>query len=62
MSASEARGSPLRSRRRARPIEIQTNQEYWGVDFAVVDSNFKFADYVDETLRDFRGLQSEMAA
>jgi hypothetical protein len=33
------------------PIEIQTNQEYWGVDFAVVDSNFKFADYVDETLK-----------
>ncbi|HEV2236043.1 MAG TPA: hypothetical protein VGR57_05210 [Ktedonobacterales bacterium] len=33
------------------PVEIETNQEYWGVDFAVVDSNFKFADYVDETLK-----------
>jgi hypothetical protein len=33
------------------PIEIETNQEYWGVDFAVMDSNFKFADYVDETLK-----------
>src|SRR5260370_2236692 len=33
------------------PVEIETNQEYWGVDFAVVDSNFKFADYVDETCK-----------
>ncbi len=33
------------------PVEIETNQEYWGVDFAVTDSNFKFADYVDETLK-----------
>ena len=32
-------------------IEIETNQEYWGVDFAVTDSNFKFADYVDETCK-----------
>jgi len=32
-------------------IEIETNQEYWGVDFAITDSNFKFADYVDETLK-----------
>src|SRR6185437_14225348 len=32
-------------------IEIETNQEYWGVDFAVTDSNFKFADYVDETVK-----------
>jgi hypothetical protein len=30
-------------------IEIETNQEYWGVDFAITDSNFKFANYVDET-------------
>jgi hypothetical protein len=32
-------------------IEVETNQEYWGVDFAITDSNFKFADYVDETLK-----------
>jgi hypothetical protein len=32
-------------------IEIETNQEYWGVDFAVTDSNFRFADYVDETVK-----------
>jgi hypothetical protein len=32
-------------------VEIETNQEYWGVDFAIVDSNFKFADYVDETVK-----------
>jgi hypothetical protein len=32
-------------------VEIETNQEYWGVDFAITDSNFKFADYVDETLK-----------
>ncbi|HLJ81326.1 MAG TPA: hypothetical protein VKT52_07575 [Ktedonobacterales bacterium] len=32
-------------------IELETNQEYWGVDFAITDSNFKFADYVDETLK-----------
>jgi hypothetical protein len=33
------------------PIEVETNQEYWGMDFAVTDSNFKFADYVDETCK-----------
>jgi hypothetical protein len=32
-------------------IEIETNQEYWGVDFAITDSNFKFANYVDETVK-----------
>jgi hypothetical protein len=32
-------------------IEVETNQEYWGVDFAISDSNFKFADYVDETVK-----------
>ena len=32
-------------------VEIETNQEYWGVDFAVTDSTFKFADYVEETLK-----------
>jgi hypothetical protein len=32
-------------------IEIETNQDYYGVDFAVVDSNFKFAVYVDETVK-----------
>ena len=32
-------------------IEVETNQEYWGVDFAITDSNFKFADYVDETVK-----------
>src|SRR5690348_11203251 len=32
-------------------VEIETNQDYFGVDFAVVDSNYKFADYVDETLK-----------
>jgi hypothetical protein len=32
-------------------VEIETNQEYWGVDFAITDSNFKFADYVDETVK-----------
>jgi hypothetical protein len=32
-------------------LEVETNQEYWGVDFAITDSNFKFADYVDETLK-----------
>ena len=35
----------------ASAIEIETNQEYWGVDFAATDSNFKFADYVDETCK-----------
>ena len=32
-------------------IEVETNQEYWGVDFAITDSNFKFANYVDETVK-----------
>jgi len=35
----------------ANAVEIETNQEYWGVDFALTDSTFKFADYVDETLK-----------
>jgi len=35
----------------ANAVEIETNQEYWGVDFALTDSNFKFASYVDETLK-----------
>ncbi len=32
-------------------IEIETNREYWGVDFAITDSSYKFADYVNETLK-----------
>ena len=32
-------------------VEIETNQEYWGIDLATTDSNFKFADYVEETLK-----------
>jgi len=32
-------------------VEVETNQEYWGVDFAITDSNFSFADYVDESLK-----------
>jgi hypothetical protein len=44
------RASGRRSRR-SPAVEIETNQEYWGVDFAVTDSNFKFADYVEETLK-----------
>ena len=32
-------------------MEVEANQEYWGVDFAITDSNFKFADYVDETCK-----------
>ena len=32
-------------------VEIETNQEYWGVDFAITDSNFKFADYLDSTVK-----------
>ncbi|HEX6818893.1 MAG TPA: hypothetical protein VF120_10995 [Ktedonobacterales bacterium] len=35
----------------ASAIEVETNQEYYGVDYAVVDSNFKFANYVDETVK-----------
>jgi hypothetical protein len=41
-----------RSERAAPPvIEVETNQEYWDVDFAITDSNFKFANYVDETVK-----------
>jgi hypothetical protein len=32
-------------------VEIETNQEYWGVDFAITDANFKFADFVEETVK-----------
>lgn len=32
-------------------VEVETNQEYWGVDFAITDSNFSFADYVDESVK-----------
>ncbi len=32
-------------------VEVETNQEYWGVDFAITDSNFSFADYVDSTVK-----------
>ena len=32
-------------------VEIECNQEYVGVDFAVTDSSFKFADYVENTLK-----------
>ena len=32
-------------------VAIETNQDYWGVDFAITDSNFKFASFVDETLK-----------
>lgn len=32
-------------------IEIETNQEYWGVDFAVTASQFQFADYVESSLK-----------
>jgi hypothetical protein len=32
-------------------VTIETNQEYWGVDFAITDANFKFADFVEETLK-----------
>lgn len=32
-------------------LEIETNQDYWGVDLAITDSTFRFADYVDETLK-----------
>jgi hypothetical protein len=30
---------------------LMTFAEYFGVDFAITDSTFKFADYVDETLK-----------
>jgi hypothetical protein len=32
-------------------LEIETNREYWGVDFAVTGSSYKFADYVDEAFK-----------
>ncbi len=32
-------------------VEIETNQEYWGVDFAVTSSQFQFADYLESTLK-----------
>jgi PKD repeat protein len=32
-------------------VEIETNQEYIGVDFAVTSSTFPFADYVESTLK-----------
>lgn len=35
----------------ANAVEIETNREYWGVDFAITGSNYPFADYVMETLK-----------
>jgi len=32
-------------------IEIETNQDYWGIDFAVTTSSWQFANYIDETLK-----------
>jgi hypothetical protein len=32
-------------------IEIETNQDYWGIDFAITTSQWQFANYVDETLK-----------
>lgn len=32
-------------------IEIETQREYWGVDFAIVASQYSFADYVNETVK-----------
>lgn len=32
-------------------VEMSVAQEYWGVDFAVTNSSFSFADYVYETLK-----------
>lgn len=34
-----------------RAIEIETNQDYWGIDFAVTTSSWSLANYVDETLK-----------
>ena len=42
-------------------VAIETNQDYWGVDFAITDSNFKFASFVDETLKVFSGWSLEVA-
>jgi len=35
----------------ANAIEIETNQEYWGVDFAVTNSTYSFADYLESCLK-----------
>lgn len=35
----------------ANAVQIMTNREYWGVDFAVTNSGYTFADYVMETLQ-----------
>lgn len=35
----------------ANAIEIETNQEYWGIDYAITDSSYKFADYVNEAVK-----------
>jgi hypothetical protein len=32
-------------------VELECNREYWGVDFAVVASQYSFADYVNHTLK-----------
>ena len=32
-------------------VEIETNQEYWGIDFAITNSSYQFADYVESTLK-----------
>jgi hypothetical protein len=32
-------------------IEIEANQDYWGIDFAVTSSSWSFANYIDETLK-----------
>jgi hypothetical protein len=32
-------------------IEVETNQEYFGVDFALTDASYKFAVFVEETLK-----------
>jgi hypothetical protein len=29
-------------------IEVETNREYWGIDYAITDSSYKFGDYVNE--------------
>lgn len=35
----------------ANAIEIETNQEYWGIDYAITDSSYKFGDYVNEACK-----------
>jgi hypothetical protein len=32
-------------------LEIETNREYWGVDFAITKSSYSFADYVDSSFK-----------